>query len=111
MYKNIKNRSLYLLSKHQTTIDGMVPNASDKGFVIHTQHVQPEQLAFIQKLNKQYNYALEDFQISFLKNPARDLFRNVAEQLILIFFEPGSFNNSFFNNPFALAVLIKSIIQ
>ena len=84
----------------------MVPNASDKGFVIHKKHVQPEQLAFIKKLNNHYNYALEHFNNSYLKNPAMDLFRNVAVQVILIFYELDNFNNSFLKNPFALAVVL-----
>ena len=69
MYKHIINRSLYVLFKHHTTIDGMVPNASDKGFVIHRQHVQPEQLALIKKLSKHVYYTLEGFNILCLKNP------------------------------------------
>ena len=48
----------------------MVPNASDKVFVLHRQLVQPEHLAFIKKLNKHFfNYALKVFNIAFLKNP------------------------------------------
>ena len=87
-------------------IDGMVPKVSDKVVIIHVHDFQPEQLAFIKKLKKHFNYALEHFskqKTSFLKNPARDLFRNVAEQLILIYFEPDNFNNSFLKNPVLLA--------